>query len=170
MKPINKKERTTLYLQFLSLYVVTIILIIIAVHYNNEAGNATGDELKKIREERKVMIDNTKIYYSKMTKTDSLLKQMEDPKANTDRLSEEIKSQISEMKELVKNSPSVNDSVYIKIYDRYYDVLQDKRKIQGSNASSSAVEALNAKLQKANSDLDECNKQLTAAKAMSVGH
>ena len=169
MDPINKKERSARYWQFLGLYIASIIVVVIAVHFNNESNKSTADELKRMREETKLMNENTKIFYDKMNKVEALLKEMEDPSANSDRITDDIKSQISDMKDIVKNSPSVNDSVYVKIYDRYYDVLQDKRKIQGSNASSSAVEALNAKLEKANAELDECNKQLIAAKALSGG-
>lgn len=166
MKPINKKERTALYWKFLGLYVISILLVILSVYFNNETNKVAGDELKKIREERKVLAENTKVFFGKMNKVDSLLKSMEDPKANTDRLSDDIKLQISDMKALVSSNPSINDSVFIKIYDRYYDVLQDKKLIQGSNASSNAVSVLQLKLQKANADLDLCTKQLTAANAM----
>ena len=169
MKPINKKERTSQYFKFLVLFLITIILVIVAVTFNSATSDAAGDELKKIREEKVTLTNNSKIFFAKMNKVDSMLAMLVDPKANSDRLTEDIKDMIGEMKELVKTNPSVNDSVYVKVYNRYYDVLQDKKIIQGSNASTSAVTLLNTKITKLQTDLDDCNKQLMMAKAMS-GH
>lgn len=167
MKPINRKERASMYWKFLAMYIITIIVVIVAVSFNSATSNAAGDQLTKLLEEKKALVNNTRIYYSKMNTVDSLLAMLEDPKVNTERVTEDIKDLISDMKDLVKDNPSVNDSVYVKIYDRYFDVLKDKKIIQGSNASTTAVSTLNAKITKLTTDLDDCNKQLMMAKAMS---
>lgn len=166
MKPINKKERTAMYWKFLVMYIITIAMVIIAVYFNSETSSAAGDELNKIKEEKKVLVSNSKIYYLKMDKVDSLLSLLVDPKVNPDRVTDDIKDLLGEMKELVKKNSSLNDSVYVKIYNRYYDVLQDKKIIQNSNASTSAVSTLQTKITKLTTDLDDCNKQLMMAKAM----
>ena len=55
MKPINTKERNSLYLKFLGLYLVSIILVVLAVYFYSASGTAAADELKKYRDRKSVV-------------------------------------------------------------------------------------------------------------------
>jgi Type VI secretion system, TssO len=164
MKPLNKSERRSLYLQFLLMYVISIVVIIFTMHFFYETPT---EELKALR----IQSDKFKMYeinpekmLGSMHSIDSLLKNLEDPKSNSEAIKISIGDELDKIKDLSGNSTKL-DNIFMKIRENYSYWIGDKIKIsqadQLNNNNLKLVER-NKELQKENSDLQ---KSLQSANA-----
>jgi|GEM_PF-3991496 len=169
MKPLNQKERTTLYWQFLILYLVTILLVILAVSFYFKVNELAVDQLKESKQE-KVMIHSTSLKFrQKVTEIDSMLVLMDKGNDITSEEKNNIEDAIRELTRIKTDSPSFMDSLYMKIAARYFSVYDDKLKIRSSGASEDAVKQLSQDLREAKKELEQCNSQLNVYKALAPG-
>jgi hypothetical protein len=155
MKPLNQKERSTLYWQFLILYVISIVLVICAMSFYYSVSNLSAEKLKKTEEEKAVLQQSVQKFKVKVHEVDSMLAMMDVQKESSSMETANITSALNDLKTISSTSPAL-DSLYRNIAVRYFSVYDDKLKIKTSGATIDAVKQLNSKLDQVTKDLDKC--------------
>lgn len=102
MEPLNKKERTSLFFQFLLFYLISVVLIIIAMHFYYTIPEAELNALREQREKFKSYDDVPRDALHNILSIDSLFGHFEDLDASPSLMSDDITLRAGKLAELGK--------------------------------------------------------------------
>jgi hypothetical protein len=157
MKPINSKERKTLYLQFLLLYMLSILVIIITMHFYYSIPEKELNLLREQKEEFNSVAAIPRKVMDKMIKIDSLLLIIGDPSKPMDQPVFEVNEALTEIKGYGDKNANSMDSLFTKIYRNYFEILSAKKESRSGINSASISKDLNEKYEELKEKFEKCD-------------
>lgn len=158
MKPVNQKERNNLYLQFLLFYIVSLVVVIIAVGFFYEVNDKEIQVLRDQKEKFKAFEKAPVEMNEKIQKLDSLLKALEDPKTSQDMVKSEITKVLDKIPSLDSEHQGSMDTLVHKVREKYYSILEFAQNSRNNAESVDAVKRIQAELEQMKKDLEQCQK------------
>lgn len=157
MKPLNETERRTLYFQFLALYLISIALIIVTMHFFYTVPQKELKVLREQKEKFKSYDAGPRVVLRKMQTADSLLKQISDPGAKEITKNEEdLKKIFSDIKSLGDEKKNAVDSMFVQVSDNYFKLFEAKGKERSGSGANQTLAEMTRTLNETKDKLREC--------------
>lgn len=159
MKPLNQKERNSFYWQFLIIYIISVVVVIIAVSFFYEVNDKEVQVLRDQKEKFKTYEQMPAKMNEDIKKLDSLLVKLEDPNIPESQIEGEIKNLLSAIPNVDGNRQSSLDTLTQKIKDTYYKIFEDKGRIRTSNQSTGIASQASKQVEELKKQLDDCEEE-----------
>jgi hypothetical protein len=159
---LNSKERNEAFLKFLLFFLVTVILIVLAVFFNYRLPRSENKVLQEeVNIERQQEAVQSK-FVTKMTEAITLLDSMDKGTVNVEQINSQLSGKLTEMELLrQKDDPSPYGRMHNAILDKLFQLKQSKglvRELQKKadlyNSSQDELNAVKSQLALANNELD----------------
>ena len=167
MKPLNAAERTKAFLNFLLLFIITTIVIVIAVFF----GMRVPFEENKKMEDQIASYQSDQFFAEKFSAAISdiqpLLDTLGSPGAPTESVNNQINIKLADLQAMKDKAVTGNDNIYAKALHALYNLENSKYSLAKSGSQSQDVgrleqekETLNQRVIAANSQIDYLSGKL----------
>lgn len=159
MEPLNGKERTSALLKFLGLFLVTVILVNVAIYFSLQMPEKQLALLKEENSRLKVETLNTGLW---LTTVDSVRSQLEryNAEPNKIRLELEINDRINALTKFgIKDSSKFGD-ILTRVANAYSENLVLKKNLLNSGDCSTKIAELEKEKAELKTDLKSCKDEL----------
>jgi len=158
MKPLNQQERKSLYLQFLALYIITLVLVIVTMHFFYKVPQKELEVLREQKEKFKSYDQGPRQVLKKMGEADMLLNQIKEGK-DVSKSEADLADICSQIKTLGDAKANPMDSIFINIRNNYIDMLEATKKEKSSGMTNTALTDITKELNDVKDKLRECQSQ-----------
>jgi hypothetical protein len=159
---LNSKERNEAFLKFLLFFLVTVILIVLAVFFNYRLPRS---ENKVLQEEVNIQRQQETVqakFVTKMTEAIALLDSMDKGTTNVEQINSQLTGKLTEMELLrQKDDPSSYGRMHNAILNKLFDLQQSKASVRDLrkkadlyNSSQEELNTVKSQLAAANNELD----------------
>lgn len=172
MKPTNSKERKSLYLQFLLLYILSVIIIVITMHFYYSVPKKELNMLRAQKTEFNTAGAIPRMVIKQMKKADSLLLIIADPNKAIDQPLSEINEALRTIKSLGEKNKNSMDSLFLNIHNNYFEILSAKKESRNGSSTAGNYKELNSKYLDLKEKFEKCdldNTKLTTQLQMLQG-
>ena len=146
---MNSKERTQAYLKFLLFFVITVIVVVLAIYIDFYTPSRENKLLKDEVDLQRRQEANQLKFVNKMTRAISLLDSLNNSKNNTDQLRLQIGTQIEDLRKLQENAGGLYDDLDKAVIENMSALIERKKTITDLEGS----------IQKYKDDLETCKNQ-----------
>ncbi|MFN7846376.1 MAG: type VI secretion system TssO [Bacteroidota bacterium] len=158
MKPINQQERKSLFVQFLVLYLITITLIVVTMHFFYKVPKKELESLREQKEKFKSYDKGPREVLKKMGEADILLKQIKEGK-DVSKSEADLSDICSQIKLLGDAKANPMDSIFLNIRNQYIDLLEATKKEKSSGLASATLGDITKELNDVKEKLRTCETQ-----------
>jgi cell division protein YceG involved in septum cleavage len=146
---MNSKERTQAYLKFLLFFVITVLVVVLAIYIDFYTPSRENKLLKEEVDLQRRQEANQQKFIDKMTRAITLLDSLNSSKNNTDQLRLQIGAQIDDLRKLQENAGGLYDDLDKAVIESMSALIERKVTITGLEGS----------IQKYKDDLETCKSQ-----------
>jgi hypothetical protein len=158
MKPINQQERKSLFLQFLVLYVITLVLIVVTMHFFYKVPQKELEVLRDQKEKFKSYDQGPRKVLNKMGEADSLLTLIKAGK-DISKSEADLQEICSQIKALGDAKASPIDSIFILIRNQYIELLDAAKKEKSIGSASASLADITKQLNEEKDKLRTCQEE-----------
>jgi hypothetical protein len=161
MKPLNKAERITLFLKFLSFFVITVALIVAAIFIDFQIPHVENKLLKQRYEQiNKELVFQT-AFSKKMHEVKLILDSINNSGQNIMYLEQLASTKLAGMKESIPDNDSLSQkALYDYIIQDLITIQYGKRDLRNFKESQSAIKAYETSLDGLKNELDQAKRDL----------
>jgi len=164
MKPLNQQERKSLYLQFLALYIITLLVVIITMHFFYKVPQKELEVLREQKEKFKSYDQGPIAVLKLMADADAALEQISQGK-DVSKNEANIMDICTQIKTLGDAKANPMDSVFMKIRDNYIILKDLKKSAKDGMGTSQSLASITAELNRVKDELVQCKADVTALNA-----
>ena len=160
--PVNRRQRTKAFFNFLVFFVVTIGVVITSVFFSFQVPLKENDKLRKqldVAENEKVFLQSFQI---KMQETSNLLDSAS-LSANPFRIENRIQNNVKQMTAMVDDAPASLKAICNQIIDNITNLETAKQQVRAANANTGELEKKDTQLKELQAKFDLCQSQLLQA-------
>ncbi|MFD2919150.1 type VI secretion system TssO [Terrimonas rubra] len=133
MKPQNSQERNKAFGRFIIFYVLTTVLIILAVYFGLQVPFKQNKQLQAQIEVLQGEKDFSQRFSSLLAQTKSLLDTVNSSGARIDLVEGQIAQKIQEMDAMLAKDSTANKALYQQILQTLTDIKNDKKTIRSED-------------------------------------
>ena len=126
---INSKDRTQAYFKFLLFFVITVIVVIMAIFFDFYMPSKENKLLKDEVYMQRRQEANQQKFVEKMTRVIAMLDSMNQSKNNTDQLGFQINTQINDLQKLQENAGGLYDDLDKAVIENMQALIERKKTI-----------------------------------------
>ena len=146
---MNSKERTRAYLKFLLFFVITMLVVVLAIYIDFCTPSRENKLLKEEVDLQRRQEANQQKFVDKMTRAITLLDSLNNSKNNTDQLRLQIGTQLEDLHKLQEDAGGLYDDLDKAVIENMQALIERKKTITDLEGS----------IQKYKDDLESCKSQ-----------
>jgi|SRR5882757_1318542 len=160
---LNSKERNEAFLKFLLFFLVTVILIVLAVFFNYRLPRSENKVLQEeVNMQRQQEAAQAK-FVTKMNEAVVLLDSMDKGAANVEQVNSQLTGKLTEMELLrQKDDPSPYGRMHNAILDKLFQLQQSKASVRDLRKKADLYNSAQDELNTVKSQLAAANNELDA--------
>lgn len=146
---INSKERTQAYFKFLLFFVITVIVVVMAIYFDFYTPSRENKLLKDEVYVQRRQEANQQKFVEKMTRAITLLDSLNNSKNYSEQLRFQINAQIDDLRKLQENAGGLYNDLNRAVIENMLALIERKK----------TITALEGSIQKYKDDLESCKSQ-----------
>ncbi len=160
MKPLNDTERRKAFSNFLTLFIITIAIIVTTVFFSILVPLKENKKLKAAFIENQNKQDFEKEFCVKLDEIEPLLDTLGQPDRSTDLIDANIISKIKELRHMADSASNGTDNIYQRAIHALADLESAKNSLASSGLQLKTQAALSEENEHLKGKLDEANQYI----------
>lgn len=167
---LNSKERSEAFLKFLVFFVVTLILVILAIYFNFRLPIRENKMLQDEIETQRQQDMNQSKFVTKMQEAVILLDSLGKGGPNADQINLQLNGKLAEMAGLQQKDNNLYGKMDKAIVEKFSDLQLWKRNLLSLQEKADKISTLEADLNTTKSQLIQANADLDAFRRAASGY
>lgn len=167
---LNSKERNEAFLKFLIFFLVTLILVILAIYFNFRLPVRENKMLQDEIETQRQQDMNQSKFVARMQEAIVLLDSLGKGGPNVDQINLQLNGKLAEMAGLEQKDNNLYGKMDKAIVEKFTDLQLSKRTLSSLQEKADKISAMEADLNTTKSQLIQANADLDAFRRASSGY